>query len=237
MKYQFVKGVINALGFEKVLKVDFTPKKTCNFDCVYCIVGRTTTWLNERKAYNNVDSVYNEIQHYIKNNGEIKYALLTGSGEPALYSGFGELILKIKKEFPNIKIMAYTNCSLLSRQDVVNEFLLCDILGCNLNAVYDDEFKKICRPYKGVRLKDALEGLLRFKKKFKGVLFVDTKFIADMNSTARNVTGLLEYLTELKPDKYSAIMRKYKGTKPSNEFAFLVKEKVSELPFTTNVYN
>ncbi|HUT79597.1 MAG TPA: radical SAM protein [Candidatus Bathyarchaeia archaeon] len=237
MDYKYVVGLINALGFQNVLKVDFTPKKTCNFDCVYCSVGRTTIWLNERKEYNEVEDILHEIQFYLKNNDEIKYMMLTGSGEPALFSGFGKLVKEIKKNFPEIKIMAYTNCSLLPRKDVVNEFLDCDILGCNLNAVYDEEFKKICRPINGFKLKDILDGLLKFKKIFKGIIFVDSKFVAEMNDTSRNLNGLIEYLSDLKPDRYTALIHKHKGKSPSEEFTKEVNERISKLPFTTNFVN
>ncbi|MBN1328812.1 MAG: radical SAM protein [Candidatus Heimdallarchaeota archaeon] len=147
MDYKFVIGKTSVLGFENVLKVDFTPKKTCNFDCLYCVLGRTTFWLNERKEYSNVDEIFHEIKFYLENNKKIKYILLTGSGEPALFSGFGNLVDIIKNKYPEIKIMAYTNCSLLTRKDVTNEFLKCDIIGCNLNAVYEDEFRKVCRSW------------------------------------------------------------------------------------------
>ncbi|MGC9779278.1 MAG: radical SAM protein [Candidatus Heimdallarchaeota archaeon] len=236
MNCKFVKGIIEALGFKNVLKVDFSPKKTCNFDCVYCGVGRTSTWLNERSEFYPVEDVFFEIDYYIEHNGEIRYVMLTGSGEPALYKGFGELVAKIKQKYPNLKIMAYTNCSLLSRKDVHYEFLQCDVLGCNLNAVYNDEFQKICQPFSPVRLKDALNGLVQFKKVFKGVIFVDSKFVKDLNDTHRNLNGLIEYLADLKPDRYIAVIRNYKGTKPTDEFVNLVKQKVDDLHFTTKVY-
>jgi len=163
--------------------------------------------------------------------------MLTGSGEPALYSKFGVLVDLIKRKYRNAKIMAYTNASLLSRNDVINEFSKCDIIGCNLNAVYDIEFQNACRPLDTVKLKSALEGLLRFKKQFQGVLFVDTKFVPGINDTERNLLGLIDYLKELSPDKYTIIHRKFKGQEPEAEFIDLSRERISELTFTTNIVN
>ncbi len=51
MNYRFVKGKVNAIRVKDVLKVGFNPTKTCNFDCVYCIVGRTNKWLNNRLEF------------------------------------------------------------------------------------------------------------------------------------------------------------------------------------------
>lgn len=235
MKYKFVKGTAPILGFQDVLSVDFSPKKTCNFDCIYCDVGRTSTWLNERQEFFTVEEVFDEIENYIIQNGEIKYIMLTGSGEPALFKSFGALVSLIKKKYPNIKLMAYTNGSLLSRSDVQSEFTKLDIIGCNLNAVYEKEFRTVTQALEAVHLRDILDGLLKFKKLFQGVLFVDTKFVHDVNDTERNLDGLIEYINELKPDKYTIINRKYKGKLLSDEFIATVKEKSIQLNLPTNI--
>jgi GTP-binding protein len=236
MKYKFVKGTSQILGFQDVLKVDFSPKKTCNFDCIYCGVGRTSTWLNDRQDFFSADEIFDEIENYIIQNGDIKYMLLTGSGEPALYNGFGALVSLIKKKYPDIKLMAYTNGSLLSRSDIQSEFAKLDIIGCNLNAVYEKEFRLVTQAMDSVHLKDILEGLLKFKKIFQGVIFVDTKFVLDVNDTERNLDGLIEYINNLKPDKYTIINRKYKGNLPSEEFIAIVKEKSNQLGLPTTVF-
>jgi len=114
MEYKFLKEITNALGCQNVLPVDFSPKKTCNHDCIYCGVGRTTKWTMERSEFYPIEDVFSEINKYIENNGIVEYILLTGSGEPALYSGFGELADKIREKFPSIGIIAYTNGSLLN---------------------------------------------------------------------------------------------------------------------------
>jgi wyosine [tRNA(Phe)-imidazoG37] synthetase (radical SAM superfamily) len=236
MEYKFVKEVINALGCQNVLKVDFSPKKTCNFDCVYCSVGRTTNWTMERTEFYPIEEVYSEINHYINHNGEVEYVILTGSGEPALYMGFGKLADMIKKNYPNVGIMAYTNGTLLNRKDVQNEFMKCDVLGCNLNSVYEKEFKKICRPLDEVRLQGTLNGLKEFSKHFKGVLLFDTKFVKGMNDTERNVLGLIDYLKEVQPNKYTVISKKHKRQELTEEFISFVKETMDDLPFPVDLY-
>ncbi|NHJ48314.1 MAG: radical SAM protein [Asgard group archaeon] len=236
MEYKFVKGISKILGFDNVLQVDFSPKKTCNFDCIYCGVGTTDTWLNERKEFFSPEDVFNEIYRYKAQNGVIKYILLTGSGEPALYKNFGELVSLIRKNYPEIKLMAYTNGSMLTRSDVQAEFKQLDVIGCNLNAVYEQEFRTVTQAMDSVQLKDVLDGLLQFKKIFQGVLFIDTKFVNGVNDTDRNLTGLMEYIKELNPDKYTIIHRKYKGKLPEEEFIKLTNEQVSQLSIQTEIF-
>ncbi|MHA1155081.1 MAG: radical SAM protein [Candidatus Heimdallarchaeota archaeon] len=235
MNYRFVKGKVNALGVKDVLKVGFNPIKICNFDCVYCIVGRTNKCLNNRIEFYTVSEIFNEIYHYIRENGTVPYVLLTGSGEPALYSGFGELVEKIKDNFPEIGIMAYTNATLLSRKDVQNEFARIDILGCTINSVYLNEFHNICRPNDEVNLKNALEGLKEFSRHFTGMLIVDSKFVHGLNDTERNVEGLIEYLSEVQPNEYSVVTRKHHGQNLTKEFISFLEDKMSDLPFPVSI--
>jgi wyosine [tRNA(Phe)-imidazoG37] synthetase (radical SAM superfamily) len=236
MDYKFIKGISRILGFDNVLQVDFSPKKTCNFDCIYCGVGKTDKWLNERQEFFTPDDVFDEIYRFKAQNGVIKYILLTGSGEPALYKGFGELVSLIRESYPEIKLMAYTNGSMLTRSDVQAEFKQLDVIGCNLNAVYEQEFRTVSQAMDSVHLKDVLDGLLQFKKQFHGVLFIDTKFVNGVNDTNRNLIGLMEYIKDLNPDKYTIIHRKYKGELPSEEFIKLANDQVSELSLQTEIF-
>lgn len=236
MEYKFLKEITNALGCQNVLPIDFSPKKTCNHDCVYCGVGRTTNWTMERTEFYPIDEIYSELRKYLEHNGKVEYALLTGSGEPALYSGFGELSEKIRNNFPNIGIIAYTNGTLLNRKDVQKEFAKCNVLGCNLNSVYNEEFKRICRPLKDVRLQDTLNGLKEFSKHFRGILKFDTKFVKGLNDTKRNVLGLIDYLKEVQPNNYTVISKTHKGQKLTKEFTSFITETMKDLPFPVELY-
>lgn len=236
MEYKFLKEITNALGCQNVLPVDFSPKKTCNQDCIYCGVGRTTNWTMKRTEFYPIDEVYSEISNYMDHNGKVEFVLLTGSGEPSLYSGFGMLAEKLKNNYPNLGIIAYTNGTLLNRKDVQNEFAKCNVLGCNLNSVYEEEFKQICRPFKEVRLQDTLNGLKEFSKHFKGILLFDTKFVKGLNDSERNVLGLIDYLKEVQPNKYTVISKNHKGQELTEEFVTYVKETMKDLPFPVDLH-
>jgi wyosine [tRNA(Phe)-imidazoG37] synthetase (radical SAM superfamily) len=87
-----------------------------------------------------------------------------------------------------------------------------------------------------VHLKDVLDGLIQFKKQFQGVLFIDTKFVYSINDTDRNLIGLIDYIKELNPDKYTIIHRKHKGKNPTDDFMKLTKEHASQLKLQTEIY-
>ena len=224
------------MGYKNILIVDVNPKKACNFNCVYCPIGQTDKWTNERVNFFPAEELFSEINHFVNENPMVEGTILTRSGEPALYKGFGQLAKMIREAYPKFVIMAYTNASLLSRKDIQEEFSLCNVIGCNLNSVFEDEFQRICRPHSEVRLKNALDGLTEFAKHYKGLLRIDTKFVPGLNDTERNLLGLIDYLSEVQPNAYAVVGREYKGKQLSEEFTTLIKDKMSDLPFPTQFH-
>ncbi|MFW9922854.1 MAG: radical SAM protein [Candidatus Thorarchaeota archaeon] len=237
MDYKFVKGLNEStLGYKNILKVDISPKKVCNFDCVYCSVGRTSRWLMEREEFFSAEEIFNEIIDFYSHNDSVEGVLLTGSGEPALYKSFGKLARKIKEFYPNMIIMVYTNASLLRNKDVQEDFAVCNVVGCNLNSVFPEELQSISRPHMDVNIEDALQGLIEFGKHFKGQLLIDTKFIKGLNDTERNVQGLKEYLIRVQPNSYTIIGRKYKGDYLSDQFIDYLKNEMHDMPFPVSIF-
>ena len=234
MEYRYIKGVMDGPS-GKTMRVDFNPFKTCSFNCVYCVLGLTTEMTTERREFYPVGEVFAEIRRHIEENGKPDAILLTGSGEPALYSGFGDLAMRIKEAYPDVRRMVYTNGSLMSRKDVRHDFSLCDIVWLNLNTADEVESKRINRNHRDISLLDALEGIRKFRGDYEGVFYVDTKFFKGLNDSERNLEDLRAILTELLPDSYSVIIKRFEGRHgielPTEEFKALIKEKFNDLPF------
>jgi len=90
------------------LGVDFSPKKTCSFDCVYC-GSPTTRKIMEREKFCPPEEVVAAIRSHLAEHELPKAFLLTGSGEPTLYSGFGEMVRALRAAFPAVICTLYTS--------------------------------------------------------------------------------------------------------------------------------
>jgi wyosine [tRNA(Phe)-imidazoG37] synthetase (radical SAM superfamily) len=236
MSYKYVTGVDDLRGFKDVMGIDFSPKKTCTYDCVNCGLGRTNILTDVRDEFHPPKDVFNEIKSYINENGMPKHIMLTGSGEPSLYAGFGTLVEMIKHEFPDIKTMVFSNFSLLQRDDVRREIALCDMVWGNFNTVIESEFEEIYRPHKSIHVKDVMDGLMRFKADYLGVFETDTRFLKGMNDNEKNVDGLKAFMKAISPRKYHIFDAKYGGKTLVPDFVDLVKKKFEDLPFAVE-YN
>lgn len=231
MPYRFVTGVNDLRSFKDVLGIDFSPKKTCTYDCVNCISGRTNILTDKRDEFHPPDDVFGEIETFINEDHMPEHVLLTGSGEPTLYAGFGTLARMIKERFPDVKVMVYSNFSLLDREEVRREVAACDIVAGNFYTVFDNEFKRIYRPIESIKLKNVMDGMKAFRTEYNGSFMTDTRFFAGINDNEKNVDGLREFMTEINPHKYYIMDAKYGGKPLSPDFVSMVKKEFSDVPF------
>lgn len=207
MKKQYLSEIMDHPLLGKLLPVDFSPLKTCSFNCYYCSLGKTTKMTMERDEFYPVQDIFQEVDSYLQQNDPPDTIFLTGSGEPALYSKFGELARKIKEKYPSITITAYSNASLLTDPEVRKDFCECDIMQFNLNAVRSEEFQRINRHHGKVKIEDVLEGLKKFKAEFHRQIWIHSIFGENFNISKENIIRLRNFIADLKPDKY--IIRKF----------------------------
>lgn len=94
---KFVFGPVPSrrLGFS--LGVDIIPRKYCNFDCIYCQVGKTTEKNVARRAFLEEKEVVNEVIAAVHAADKVDFVTFSGSGEPTLNKNLGTMIREIKK--------------------------------------------------------------------------------------------------------------------------------------------
>lgn len=78
-KYKYLFGPVPSRRFGRSLGIDLTPYKTCNFDCIFCQLGKTTAKTMERREYVPVEEVIEELDDWIKSSAEADYITLAGS--------------------------------------------------------------------------------------------------------------------------------------------------------------
>ena len=142
---QYVFGPVPSRRLGRSLGIDLLPLKTCSFNCVYCQVGRTTCLTIERGEWVPTGPVLDQVRQKIA--GPIRPDVITfsGSGEPTLHSGIGEIIRGIKS-FTQIPVVVLTNGSLLWMPEVRRDLLQADIVVPSLDACSESLFQYVNRP-------------------------------------------------------------------------------------------
>jgi len=199
MKY--VYGPVPSRRLGRSLGIDPLPLKTCNYQCIYCQLGKTTNFTNERRNYYPKDEILVEIEEAIKQNKDnFDYITFVGSGEPTLYKDLEELILKAKT-FSNKPICVITNGALLHNEEVIKALLHSDIVLPSLDAGDERSFIKINRPHPDIDFESVIQGFIDFRSLFKGKFWIEIMIMKAINDSKKELLKIKEKIDLIKPDK------------------------------------
>ena len=198
--YKYLFGPVPSRRLGMSLGVDLVPKKVCTLDCVYCEVGKTTKLTVGRKEYIKFNKVKEELIHYFDNNPDPDYITFSGSGEPTLNMCIGETLQFIKRNKPGILVAVLTNGTLFYDKNVREAILKADVVLPSLDAATEEIFKKINRPAKELNIDKYIQGLIDFRKDFKGKIWLEILILPGYNDKENELTELKKAILNINPD-------------------------------------
>jgi len=178
--FKYVFGPVPSRRLGRSLGISPIPRKTCNFTCVYCQLGRTTNFTNKRVDFFPSEDIVEEVQKALLITDQIDYITIVGDGEPTLYADLGTLINSLKKQ-TSFPIAVITNGSLLYREDVRHDLLNADVILPTLDAPTEKLFRLINRPHKELKLENIIQGMKKFRAEYKGQFWVEVMLVRGKN--------------------------------------------------------
>ena len=199
MKYVF--GPVPSRRLGQSLGIDTIPLKTCNWNCVYCQLGRTQPLVNERKEYYPSEEILDEVREALEAHkpGEINWVTFVGSGEPLLHAGIGNLIRQVKS-MTDLPVAVITNGSLLYLPEVRRELIAADAILPSLDAGTAELYRKINRPHPKLTFERLVEGLIAFRGEYWGKLWVEVMLVRELNDTPQALWDIAKMLQRIRPD-------------------------------------
>jgi wyosine [tRNA(Phe)-imidazoG37] synthetase (radical SAM superfamily) len=198
--YKYLFGPVPSRRLGMSLGVDLVPKKVCSLDCVYCEIGKTTKLTLDRKAYIKVNRVKEDLINYFNKNPDPDYITFSGSGEPTLNIFIDEILHFIKQNKPNVPVAVLTNGTLFYDSTVREAILNADVVLPSLDAATKEIFKKINRPAKDLSIDRYIQGLIDFRKEFKGIIWLEIFILPGYNDSDNELTELKKAILKIKPD-------------------------------------
>ncbi len=195
--YKYIYGPVPSWRLGISLGIDPVSKgrKVCSFDCVYCQLGKTGLFTNERGLFVACPDVVRELNALPALT--IDYITFSGACEPTLAQNLGAMIQAVKRVRPE-KIAVITNSSLLHRADVREELLSADFVIAKLDAAGQETLTTVNRPVKAVTFEHILSGIKRFRQAYKGRLALQVMFIEQNKAGAPDIARLAR---EIQPDE------------------------------------
>jgi len=201
MKYKHLFGPVVSRRLGLSLGVDLVPYKYCSLNCVYCEVSRTTHLTMKRREFFYPEDITNELDSFLTDKPKLDYITFSGAGEPTLNSSLGEIIKYIKSRYPQYKLALITNSSLLNDPEVCHEILPCDLLLPSLDAVSEEVFDKLNRPYKKLSAQDIVIGLEALRKVYTGLIWLEIFIVPGLNDGLQELELLKSAVTRIRPDR------------------------------------
>jgi len=225
-RFKYIYGPVPSWRLGSSLGIDLLSQKekVCNFNCVYCQIGKTKQYAQARKVYVSTEAVIREIKSLP--DVPIDYLTFSGRGEPTLAKNLAEVaraIKLIRKE----PLAILSNSSLIDNQDIRKDLLLIDFVCLKLDSYSQQSLEKINNPAAGIRFENILNGIKQFRKEYNGRLGLQIMFIEQNKNMADQLAGLARLIgpdevqintplrpsavTPLPPKEISSIKQCFKG--------------------------
>ncbi len=199
-KYNYIFGPVPSRRLGISLGVDLLPHKTCSLDCVYCECGGTTHLTLKQKEYIRIDQVRLELVKFLSTNPELNYITFSGSGEPTLNSGIGEIIDFLKIDYPQYKVALITNSTLFSKSETRKGVHNVDLIMASMDAVSQDIFQRINRPHPFLELTSMMEGIIALRKEYINRLWMEIFIVPDFNDREDELKKIRKFLDNINPE-------------------------------------
>jgi wyosine [tRNA(Phe)-imidazoG37] synthetase (radical SAM superfamily) len=200
MKYVF--GPVPSRRLGQSLGIDTIPLKTCNWNCVYCQLGRTRPLVNQRKDYFPPEAILAEVRAALAAHkpGEVDWVTFVGSGEPTLHSSLGWLIRQVKA-LTDLPVAVITNGALLYLPEVRRELIYADAVLPTLDAGTAGLYRRINRPHPEITFERLLNGLIAFRREYGGRLWPEVMLVRGLNDTEEALLDIAAALRRVQPDE------------------------------------
>lgn len=195
-----VFGPVPSRRFGRSLGIDCNEPKTCTLDCVFCQLGPTTHKTISPQAPVKTETILQEIRDWLNQDGQADVLTFSGSGEPTLHPGLGDIMDGIRS-ICSLKVLLLTNGTLLHRREVREAAQKADMVKYSLSAWDEDSFETINRPHPDLSFETLLNGLQTFRPQFSGELFQETFVIQDVNDTPEAMKRIAGFSETIRPDR------------------------------------
>jgi wyosine [tRNA(Phe)-imidazoG37] synthetase (radical SAM superfamily) len=197
----YVYGPIASRRLGQSLGIDPIPLKTCDWNCVYCQLGRTRPLRHERKEYIPAEAIVAELRQALAASapGAIDWVTFAGSGEPTLHSRIGWLIRQARA-LTGLPVAVITNGALLYLPEVREALAAADAVLPTLCAGTATLYRRIHRPHPERTFERLLDGLIAFRAIYAGKLWPEVMLIRGLNDTEPALRAIAAALRQIRPD-------------------------------------
>ncbi|MEY8001814.1 radical SAM protein [Clostridium sp. Mt-5] len=191
------KGIYIEDG-KRVLEVNILPEKYCNFDCIFCPIGRSQNKIDTQKSFDKTDSSLIELENMIENT-KAELIFINSKGEALINDKIGDIIDFIKVKGLPVRLLS--NGYLLGKDEYIKIANKCDEVVGEIKIITEEDFQKIQRPIEGYTLVEYISNMVSFNKQYKGKFIFEITIIKGYNDDEESIQKMKNIIKEISPNK------------------------------------
>lgn len=207
----------------KVLEVNILPEKYCNFDCVFCPIGRSQHKTDVQRSFPGTDNSIVELENNI-NALNPDLIFINSKGEALLNDRIDDIIDLIKANGKAVRL--FTNGYLLGRSEYMKIANRCDEVVGELKVLSEEDFQRLQRPIKGYTLAEYISNMAAFRRQYAGRFIFEITIIKGCSDGPGSIEKLKDIIREISPDKI--IVAKINDKRFERKFG-ITDEKLEEI--------
>lgn len=182
----------------RVLEVNILPEKHCNFDCIFCPIGRSQNKIDTQKSFDEIDSSLKKLESMIENT-KAELVFINSKGEALVNNKIYNIIELIKSKGVSVRLL--TNGYLLGRDQYIEIANMCDEVIGEIKTITEEDFQKIQRPIDGYTIEEYISNMVSFNKQYKGKFIFEITIIKGYNDDDQSIQKIKDIIKEIFPDK------------------------------------
>ena len=183
---------------KRVLEINILPEKHCNFDCIFCSIGKAKYKIDSQKSFEKMDKSLIELENMIEST-KAELIFINSKGEALVNDKINDVINIIKAKGLSVRLL--TNGYLLGRDEYIKIANQCDEVLGEIKTITEEDFQKIQRPIEGYTLEEYISNMVSFNKQYKGKFIFEITIIKGYNDDEESIQKLENIIMEICPDK------------------------------------
>ncbi len=182
----------------RVLEVNILPEKHCNFDCIFCPIGRSQNKVDTQKSFDKIDSSLIELESMIENT-KAELIFINSKGEALVNDKIADIVDFIKAKGLPVRLLS--NGYLLGRDEYIKIANKCDEVVGEIKVITEEDFQKVQRPIEGYTLAEYISNMVSFNKQYKGKFIFEITIIKGYNDDEESIQKIKNIIKEISPSK------------------------------------
>lgn len=183
---------------KKVLEINILPEKHCNFDCIFCPIGRSKNKIDTQKSFGKIDKLLIELSKRIEDSNP-DLVFINSMGEALIHDKIEEIINFIKSKGLTVKLLS--NGYLLAKSEYMKIANKCDEVIGEIKVITDEDFQKLQRPIEGYTLEQHIKNMSDFNKQYKGKFIFEITIIKGYNDDDKSVEKIKDAIRYISPNE------------------------------------